>query len=787
MRQVGGREWIYKCLPLGRRMTAFCAVIAGVLCCLVMAPGAPASIGVATTVSEEKCPDEASPGFRSYLPDCRAYEQVSPVFKDGNALSSEAGIAEDGSHVLAHSLGGIAGSRSDTETHGTEYELSRSASGWGVAAISPPASSFPAQFLTAASPDLGQTLWLARSPSESIAAANFYLRESDGTMVKIGPALPPTATSGPPAGEADYFKYGLQTRYMEASDDLSHVLFEISGTGLNWPGNTTVDGTSLYEYSGSDQVRPELVGVNSEGHLISSCSISLGAGGEQELYNAVSATGASVFFTAAANTCGASEGPGVNELYARIEGFETVSVSEPSAEQCAACATGAEKPATFAGASRDGSKVFFLTEQELLGGSGMSLYEYDFDQPAKEHVIRVASGTPAPAVQGVARVSEDGSHLFFVAGGRLTKGPREGRGGDCVADLTAMEQAEEEVAEKQEEQEEPVTAGAGCRPTEDADNLYVFERDGEYPAGRVAFIATLLPGDAGDWGERDQRDVQATPDGRFLVFQSRANLTPGDTSETRQIFEYDTETEQLVRVSRGSASYGLQGTESANAQGATIQTQSYASELISPAQATSGLAVSNDGSKVLFTSTGALTLDAQATPEAGTRNLYEYSSTVNAGGSIGAGDVYLISADVLTTHEIGLDPSGRDVFFETAMSLVPQDTDTQSDIYDARIDGGFPEFGALPECDGCAGPAVVQLLPQAPSVPSSVAPTRLISPPAVTAKPKAPAETKTDRLTKALKLCSARRHKRVRARCEARARKKYGPRAAKTLAPRSAR
>ena len=32
--------------------------------------------------NESACPNEASSGFRSYLPDCRAYELVSPPFKD---------------------------------------------------------------------------------------------------------------------------------------------------------------------------------------------------------------------------------------------------------------------------------------------------------------------------------------------------------------------------------------------------------------------------------------------------------------------------------------------------------------------------------------------------------------------------------------------------------------------------------------------------------------------------------------------------------------------------------
>ncbi len=176
----------------------------------------------------------------------------------------------------------------------------------------------------------------------------------------------------------------------------------------------------------------------------------------------------------------------------------------------------------FQGASEDGSKAFFLTEQELFAGArGMNLYEYDFDDPLHEKLVRVSTGSEEPEVQGVARVSEDGTHVYFVAKGVLSGRNAEGR--------------------------EPVLGG---------ENLYVFERDAVYPAGRVAFVATLSPADLVDWeAEDERRPVQVTPDGRFVVFQSVADLTAGDTSSEPQVFEYDAVAERLVRVSTGQAGY----------------------------------------------------------------------------------------------------------------------------------------------------------------------------------------------------------------------------------------
>ena len=50
-----------------------------------------------------------------------------------------------------------------------------------------------------------------------------------------------------------------------------------------------------------------------------------------------------------------------------------------------------------------------------------------------------------------------------------------------------------------------------------------------------------------------------TPDGQFLVFTSSADLTPGDTSTAQQVFEYDAQTGELVRVSIGQNGFNDNG------------------------------------------------------------------------------------------------------------------------------------------------------------------------------------------------------------------------------------
>jgi hypothetical protein len=709
-----------------------------------------------------ECANEALVGFRSYLPDCRGYEMVTPVFKDGTRPSLR-GVSSDGSRLIAQALGTFGGAEAGSSAQGAFYEFSRSGSGWSTSAISPPASEFPAQELLAASPDLQRTLWLMRTGEQSIYAKDLYMREADGTLLKIGSLVPPSAEVGEPAGGSQEFFNPGSVAYADASADLSHVVFIIRTDGPLWPGDTTANlGTnqSLYEYALGGPGKPELVGVNAAGHLISNCATYLGSAGSGDVYNAASADGAVAFFTAAGHNggkCSGIEAPAVNELFARFDGVETVAVSEPSAGSCASCLTPAtegegRRKAEFAGASEDGSRVFFLTEQELLAGAkGMNLYEFDFDSPAGARVSRVSTGTSTPEVQGVARVSEDGSHVYFVAKGVLTGSQTN-------------------------------TFGNAAQAGED--NLYVFEHDAANPAGKVTFIATLSSEDSEDWGEvggntnQDERPVQATPDGRFLVFDSAADLTPGDTSTVPQVFEYDAATGELVRVSRERAGYTPPTELSANERFSSILAPRYI-EHVTPAQAVSELAITSDGSTVLFKTRAALTEEAEAAAEEDAKSVYEYHSTVAAGGTIADGDVYLISdgKNPLDVEEDELDSTGEDVFFETADSLVPQDTDTQYDFYDARVGGGYPAGDPSGCGGGCGSPSLLQqdfATPGSASVTGTgaLAPATTGSAAADSGKPRPATSSRAGELANALKACGRERpHK--RAACAASARRRY--------------
>ena len=90
------------------------------------------------------------------------------------------------------------------------------------------------------------------------------------------------------------------------------------------------------------------------------------------------------------------------------------------------------------------------------------------------------------------------------------------------------------------------------------------------------------------------------------------------------------------------------------------------------------------------------------------QNVYEWEADGTGACVQPSGCVFLIS-DGLDRTEVfynssvkllGADGSGENVFFTTDDQLVASDTDTEFDIYDARVDGGFPAAKRETSCEG---------------------------------------------------------------------------------------
>jgi hypothetical protein len=759
--------------------------------------------------------DESTKGV---LPDNRAYEMVTPPQKNGaligpSVTAARDGVSADGSHLVMSAIQCFAGAQSCPAISGSVgslYAFDRSPGGWATTPLAPSAETLATSNNGSAhgpfSPDLRTTLFAV--PTPPFGEEDFYARDSAGAFHNIGPVSPPNE---------GYTEESLTILGGEqATADLSHLVFEGQP---RWPlsRNPFDEGrTQLFEYIGSGNSTPMLVGVSggpTSADLISACSTQDGA---QRSATTLSASGQSVYFTARACASGTGVNAGVevlrNELFARIDNGEpdahTVAISQPRAPQTLSSTAADQncespacqkaiteeanwRPAQFQHASSDGTKVFFTTAQQLtdnasqdpnaedgggegdcnaMTGSGCNLYLHDFAAPAGHSVIAASAGDTSgggPRVQGVVATSADGSHVYFVAKGVLTSAAN----------------------------------GEGKAAQNGGENLYVFAHESGSTSGHLAFIATLSAPDAksnGDAREWEARIANVTPDGRFLVFLSSGALTPDvtRTDGAQQVFRYDAATGELVRLSVGEQGFNDNG--NAGAGDANIVPVEQDNPIAGEQRADPTMA--HDGSRVFFVSSVGLTPGALNGVRTGTgengkpeyaQNVYEWEQAGTPGGSCPAGAprggcVYLISdghdADPTGIRLVGSDATGSNVFFSTLDRLLPQDTDTEVDIYDARVCSAaspcVPPVPAGPT--SCLGEACRGIPPARAG--SSAGPTATLN--GAGNMPHAPASavrarplTRAQKLARALSACHKKykKSKKRRATCEKQAHKRYGP------------
>ena len=447
----------------------------------------------------------------------------------------------------------------------------------------------------------------------------------------------------------------------------------------------------------------------------------------------------------------------------------------------------------------DGSRVFFTSTQRLTNeasedeqdtarngecasaahAGGCNLYMFEVEG---ERLVDVSAGDLSgfgPRVQGVVAVSGDGTHVYFVAQGVLAGANKEGKS-----------------------------------PVEGADNLYVYERDSSDPDGRMVFVAAL-PGDSAEeqgvapetdeWKNRTLKAADVSPDGGVLVFTSHGALTGDDTRGIgpEQVYRYDAGEEALVRVSigqRGFADDGLAGTGNARIANSDHVNGGVGQPRRDPS-------MSDDGSLIFFQSPVGLTpraLNDVPVNQLGggidlAQNIYEWEADgtqVDSKAACGeaAGCIRLISdgedvsegngettATESSVELLGADVSGDDVFFTTADRLVPGDSDSELDYYDARVNGGFPA-PVEPVCHGeetCLGasssPGAVGVVgSEAPGSGNLVETPSVIPPlPGSSGKPKP--LTRAQLLARALRACHKDHRRARRVACERDAHRRYGP------------
>jgi hypothetical protein len=663
------------------------------------------------------------------LPDGRGYEVVTPAQK--NSVFPGSGIpSTDGSAVNWEAIGGCCGAPTAAVTL---YQSERQPTGWLTSVLTPtPSEPLVGLFQEQAPMDMSSDL----SESIFLTPASFDPGDDDDNaldlyMVSSLGGTPTWISQGSVGGTSeDQSTLGLATR------DFDHIAFTsheaLTPDAASQP--LTTDGTAQYLYVRDVSAgTTTLVNVDNSGNLVDSAGAILGnAGFPGNQYipanytgtsrNAISSDGTKVFFeTPPENSfAGHNHSP---HLYMRdLSTDTTTALDDPSQVETAA---------HFEGASDDGSLVFFTTTQGLDGApTDNELYGFNTDTLTRFRVS-AGDGDDTGNVVGETAISNDGSHVFFVAKGVLASN----------------------------------TNSQGATATADQPNFY----DYDTTSGTTTFIGTLDDSDInGQFGgpcclveEPDvNRPAVPTANGSVLVFSSAANFTdenPAGPSTTVDASASSGDATITVADSSGfivgravqiGPSFFLDKQKIKAIPDSTHITLN------------SGVIFSHDPGESVDqlpaheiyryqTSDGAL--DCVSCPPPGTDATGDASLGQAAGGAYGPIGVpmnsngteiffqtpdplvpqdvntnappsgpfgFVANADVYEWHNGAVDlisdgtsagttlgstnPSGNDVIFGTSGALVPQDVDTFGDIYDARVGGGIPFEPPPPPCQGDA-------------------------------------------------------------------------------------
>jgi hypothetical protein len=665
----------------------------------------------------DSCPNEAfRTGPSAALPDCRAYEMVSPDNKNGGevdggihkgAMAAPEQAAADGEAVTYASTSAFTAVNPASAVVSSQYLSRRTADGWQTHEIVP-AQQLPEGRLTTlgeGTPDFslfqgfGEDLQagflLAWDPQpDPLAPAGYFnpylFDASSGGYQLLSGVIPPVQKPG----NADLGYEGFGVVYGGVSSDAQHVIFEANDalTAEAVPGRV-----NLYEWSAGRGL--ELVSVLPEGTVDTSgtpypiganTTMTFGAPNPYEdmpnLGGALSSDGLRAFWSGGSMTGGRLY---MHEIVG--SGARTVNIS---ASQNPAVTGGS---GSYWTANPEGSLVYFTSGEQLTVGStatagGQDLYEYNVDTGQLSDLTVDGNAGETAGVLGVLGMGESGGvpSVYFVARGVLAAG---------------------------------ATAGGN--------NLYVSHGGASVPV----FIATLgsYEGETIDFEFAvKKRTSRVSPNGQLLAFQSAEPLTGYDdipaggqpcpkprTEEGNgtyyqeppegrctEVYEYDVRGASLTCVSCEPG--GLPPTSD------SVLPETF--HLYEDLRGWESSSVQQryllDDGRLFFQSENALL--PQATN--GHENIYEYEPEgVGQCAASGSGDcVYLISTGESSSNSYFADAStdGRDVFFLTSEQLLAQDGDEAIDVYDAREDGGFSSAQPPP----CSGEACKPAITPAPAI-----------------------------------------------------------------------
>ena len=671
------------------------------------------------------------------LPDDRAYEQVSPVDKNGGeafspptrggGFSSFSYAALNGNAFAYSAPASFGDPASDISLQQVPYVSKRTASGWQnraarpVSCLQDPKNSVPANQSTAifVNANIESAVFYhpeglqnppcqlaPLSPNAPTPGANLYRVPDLGAdppaydLLTPQPAVAAQSTSYVPAGG-----------YGGSSDDQSTIVFQSTAkqTADALPG---VNGHyQLYDWqqlgtSGCTNASPSynpglgdclnLVSKDPAGNPLGESSFLPGpedsivtstyGRGNTDAFNPVSANGQRIFFQylGVGSTFGGATGCGKEDckLYMRENNTATIDVS---ASECTANCGATPRAKTFMMADPSGDKALFISAEKLTDSDNSSnlnpgsdqcvqgrafvffdncdLFRWSRDADGSgQHLVDLsvdnesADGTEA-GVQGFVGASDDLNTVFFVAGGQLAAG----------------------------------------HPTAAGPKLYRWHWDGSNAS--IQYLATLDPADTENWGRNERR---VTPSGDTLMIESKARIDPAaDHDSDIDVYRW-AQGDGFSCVSCQFPGTASNGDSTTSLTGKPNTGFSVSDELSS--------AISDDGERLFFLTPDALVPQDTNGP-CSFDNVFKYFPCADV-YEWHDGRVSLItpgdSSSATETELLGASASGNDVFFKTRQPLVGWDLDKNTDIYDARVGGGFPEppaEGAPCEGEGCRSAA----------------------------------------------------------------------------------
>jgi hypothetical protein len=632
----------------------------------------------------------------NFLPDCRAWEMVSPPDKNGTGISimnSKTHVATDGNSITFTALasfGKVSGSGSDSEFLARRTALPGT-NGWATHGIYPLVRPTPfrsinnnsTSYVNAFTPDLESAVfqtWRPLTGASNVENVSNYYRVSgllDGgldsiellTNANAPVAYKPTPFGGPPGQLVD----SIHPWLVAASTDLGHVVFT-EKLPLTADAPTGSFGafctelgfacpTSLYDSTGA-QVR--LVGrvpaagetfcddANGPACEAASESQSAMGPGLTDSERTVSRDGRRIYFEANGH------------IYLREDGERTYEVAQS---------------ATVWDVSRDGSRIFFTNDEELdpadQDGSGVDAYMWDREAPAGERFTDLSlgvAGYESCGMQGIIGTNDAGDYTYFGCRGELLPGH-----------------------------------------TQNATGIYLWH-DGELGyVGQLPNSGYIESNNSRRtiWNLEDlQRLSRISPDGRHLLFAgedgddvpeesglrgSGGYAGSGAAGRGMQLYLYNADTGRIACVSCNP--YGEAPKDFPHLR------RNQASGTFGGSQHTPH-ALSDDGRYAFFSSVDALVEEDTN----GTYDAYEYDAVT--------GKISLISTGTSSSPSYLMEATddGSEVFFLTTQRLSGWDQDGLYDLYVAKVGGGLPE--PRPVTAPCEGEAC---LPNAAPAPPSAA------------------------------------------------------------------